>query len=107
MIAEGGVAACQRPELIWKCADNLAGLPKADGVVLADPNWGMSAMTLFSIDPAVRGPGGQKLDSKLDMFNPANGFKPTGSTYGAAFIGKFLGAEGRRSTAILRQAQAR
>jgi hypothetical protein len=38
MIAEGGVAACQRAELIAKCPSDLAGLKAADGVVLADAN---------------------------------------------------------------------
>jgi hypothetical protein len=107
MIAEGGTATCQRAELIWRCPDSLAGLPRADGVVLADPNWGLSTMTLFSIDPAVTRGSGMKLDPALDMFNPANGFRPAGSTYGAAFIDRFLGAEGRRSAAILAQAQTR
>lgn len=107
MVAEGGVKACQGPERIWQCSEALAGLPKADGVVLADPNWGLSTMALFSIDPAVTGGSGLRLNPALDMFNPANGFKPGGSIYSAAFVSTFLRAEGQRSTAILAQAQAR
>lgn len=66
MIVEGGTAACQRAELIWRCPDSLSGLPRADGVVLADPNWGLSTMTLFSIDPAVTRGSGMSLDPALD-----------------------------------------
>jgi len=53
MIAENGVQSCQGPEKLIHCADNLAGLPAADGMVLADSNWGNSVMSLFSLDPAV------------------------------------------------------
>jgi hypothetical protein len=56
MVAEGGVAACQGAEKIHRCPDNLQGLPKADGIVMADSNWGQSTMSLLSIDPAVRWP---------------------------------------------------
>lgn len=31
MIAENGVKSCQGPEKIWKCLNNLAGMPAADG----------------------------------------------------------------------------
>ena len=55
LIAEGGVKACRGPEKIHRCPDALMGLPAADGVVLADANWGQAEMTLFSIDPRRRG----------------------------------------------------
>lgn len=97
-IAEGGVKACQSAEKIWKCPDSLAGLPPADGVMLIDSNWGLAEMTLFSIDPAV-------VDRGLDMFDPANGFHPTGSTYSADFIKRFLTTEGARNNALLAEAQ--
>lgn len=79
-IAENGVNACQGPEKIVKCPDRLAGLPPADGVMLIDSNWGLGAMMLFALDPAVENEGdGQKLDPSLDMYNPANGFNPEGT----------------------------
>ncbi len=107
-IAEGGVKACNGPEKIHKCPDSLAGLPVADGVVLADANWGIAEMTLFSIDPAVISEtSGKKLNPALDMYAPANGFSPKGSHYSAAFEKKFLTGEGARNTAILKRAQAR
>jgi pimeloyl-ACP methyl ester carboxylesterase len=106
-IAESGVKACQTPDKIWKCPDTLVGLPAADGLMLVDSNWGLAAMTLFSIDPAVKDEGnGTTLDPALDMYNPANGFQPTGSTYPAAFTSAFLLAEGKRNNALIARAQA-
>jgi Protein of unknown function (DUF1749) len=107
MIAEGGVKSCQGAEKIWKCPDSLAGLPAADGVVLADANWGQPVMVLLSIDPAVVSENAMRTNPALDMFNPANGFKPSGSTYSAAFTRNFQTASGRRLSAALGRAQAR
>ncbi len=107
LIAEGGVAACRSANKIWKCPDSLAGLPPADGLMLIDSNWGLAEMTLFSIDPAVTDESsGKSLDPALDMYNPANGFKTTGSSYGAAFTSAFLTAEGRRNDALIDRAKA-
>lgn len=106
MIAEGGVKACQGAEKIWKCPDSLAGLPAADGLMLIDSNWGLAEMTLFSIDPAVENEAsGKALDPTLDMYNPANGFKPAGSSYAPNFTRRFLTAEGRRNDALIARAQ--
>ncbi|MEP9358315.1 alpha/beta hydrolase [Sphingomonas sp. KR3-1] len=106
-IAERGVKACQAPEKIWKCPDSLAGLPAADGLMLVDSNWGLAAMTLFSIDPAITDEAsGIALDPALDMYNAANGFAPTGSRYPAAFVTRFLKAEGARNNRLLAKAQA-
>lgn len=108
MIAEGGVATCQRPGMVYRCADDLAGLKPADAVVLADANWGVSTMTLFSIDPAVRDEAtGKVIDRSLDMFDRANGFRPGGTAYSAAFTKRFLSAEGARSNAVLDRALER
>jgi hypothetical protein len=108
MIAEGGLASCQDAAKIHKCPANLAGLPKADGVVLADANWGQAEMVLLSVDPAVIGDGsGKKLNPALDMYSPANGYDPKGSHYSPAFKAKFLAAEAARNNALIAKAQAR
>lgn len=105
-IAEGGVTACRTTEKIWKCPDSLAALPAADGLMMIDSNWGLAAMTLFSIDPAVRDEArGTTLDPALDMYEPSNGFRETGSTYSPAFAKAFLRAEGRRNTALISHAE--
>jgi hypothetical protein len=107
-IAENGVKACQGAEKIHKCPDTLAGLPKADGVILPDANFGNAEMTLFSIDPAVVSEDdGMTLNPDLDMYNPKNGFRPEGSNYSEAFIHKFLTAEGQRNNRIVKRAQDR
>lgn len=107
-IAENGLAACNGPEKIHRCPATLAGLPPADGVVLADANWGQAEMTLLSVDPAVRDDGdGTDLDPALDMYNPANGYAPGGSHYADAFRRTFLAAEAARNAALIDKAQAR
>ncbi len=106
LIAEKGTGICQSAEKIWKCPDSLAGLPAADGLMLIDSNWGLGAMTLFSLDPAVKDEtAGMALDPALDMFNPANGFTPSGSSYSPEFTGKFLTAAGQRNNALIAKAQ--
>jgi hypothetical protein len=104
-VAEGGLKACQGPEKIIKCNDNLAGLPPADGVMLLDANYGLSTMTLFSIDPAVQDEtSGMKVDPALDMWNPANGFTPKGAKYSDEFARKWQAAVGKRNNQLIKTA---
>jgi hypothetical protein len=108
MIAENGIKSCQGPEKIWKCPANLAGMPAADGMLLADANWGVAEMTLFSIDPAIIDERtGQRVNPELDLFNARNGFNPAGSHYSEEFIRKFQIAEGKRETTLIKTAEAR
>jgi hypothetical protein len=77
-------------------------LPKADGLMLVDTNWGLGAMMLFSIDPAVSGEdNGRALNPALDLFNPQNGFNAAGSKFSAEFVRKFLTAEGKRNNQLI------
>jgi hypothetical protein len=104
-IAENGLKTCQGSEKIVKCPDSLAGLPPADGLMLVDSNWGLAAMTLFSLDPAVISEDDrQTMNPELDLFNPRNGFNPAGSTYSDEFIRKFLSAEGKRNEQLIKTA---
>jgi pimeloyl-ACP methyl ester carboxylesterase len=108
MIAEGGLAACSGPEKVWKCGKELASLPKADGFMSVDSNWGVAAMSLLSIDPAVVDETtGQVVDPGLDLFNQANGFDPKGSHYPASFVRRFQNAVAERITRLTAAAQAR
>jgi len=100
-VAENGVQAFQGPEKLIKCSD-LGGLPPADGVMLLDSNYGNGVMTLLSLDPAVTSEdSGKQLDPELDLFNPANGFNPNGSTYSDAFIRKYQKAQGQRNNRLI------
>jgi hypothetical protein len=104
-IAENGLKACQGAEKLIKCSDSLAGLPPADGLMLVDSNWGLAAMMLFSIDPAVVSEeNAQALNPELDLFSAKNGFDPKGSTYSEEFIRKFLNAEGKRNSQLIKYA---
>ena len=108
MIAEGGVTACRGTEKIHQCPDTLADLPPADGVILGDSNMGLGEITLLSVDPAVIDQSsGIKLDPSLDMYNPANGYRPDGSTYSEAFKKKFFAAQGAKNNEIIKLAKDR
>jgi hypothetical protein len=104
-VAENGLKACQGPEKIIRCSDNLANLPPADGLMLIDSNWGIGAMTLFSIDPAVVSEAdGLALSQELDLFNLRNGFNPAGSAFSDEFVRRFLSAEGKRNNQLIQTA---
>src|SRR5262249_5266301 len=52
-VAEKGPSYCQGPNKIVSCDASLAGLPKADGLVLVDAHPGVSVNGLRSINGAV------------------------------------------------------
>jgi hypothetical protein len=107
-IAENGLKVCQGPEKIIRCPDTLADLPPADGLMLLDANFGLGAMMLFSLDPAVSDEAsGRKLDPQLDLFNPQNGFNPAGSRYSTEFTSRFLTGVGRRNNRLIQTALER
>jgi hypothetical protein len=83
-------------------------LPPADGVVLLDANYGISTMTLFSMDPAVTDESsGRSLDATLNLFDSRNGFDPAGAHYSAEFTRHFLTGVRERSQRLLAAASAR
>lgn len=101
-VAESGVRVCQGADKILKCPDSLEGLPRADGVMLIDSNFGLPETFLFSLDPAVVSEdSGLVLNPDLDLFNPENGFDKKGSDYGVAFVQKFQSAEGQRNNRLV------
>lgn len=102
-IAENGVSVCQGPEKIVPCPDTLKGLVPADGVMLLDSNLGIPEMFLFSLDPAVvSDQNAQVVNPNLDLFNPKNGFNPTGSSdYSEKFIRKYLTKSGQRNNQLI------
>ena len=75
-VAEKGPSYCRGPNKLTECDETLAGLPKADGLILVDAHPGISVNLLRSLNPAVVDEGDpKKLDPALDPFNPANGYK--------------------------------
>jgi hypothetical protein len=107
-IAENGVKVCNGPEKISKCPDSFNDFPKADGLILLDPIFGVGTVTLNSIDPAVVDEANpRKLDPALDSFNPANGFAKTGAHYPADFKKRFFAAQAARNNRLIEAALAR
>jgi pimeloyl-ACP methyl ester carboxylesterase len=104
-IAENGIKFFRGPEKLSLCSAELSDVPGADGVMLLDSNFGIAAMSLFSLDPAVIDEDdGQRLDEDLNLFNPVNGFSPEGSSYPDEFIKKFQQAQGERNTRLINKA---
>src|SRR5205823_1577251 len=52
-VAEKGPAYCQGANKLIPCGDNLAGLPRADGIIFRDGHLGESVNILRDLNPAV------------------------------------------------------
>jgi hypothetical protein len=109
MIAENGVAVCQGQEKLAKCPEQLGGGPAADGIILADSNWGNAEMALLSIDPAVlHNDDGMNINPALNLFDPKNGFNSKGnSDYSREFIQSFQHAVAVRNNSLIQLAESR
>lgn len=106
-LAENGPEVFKGPEKFYPYTRDDV-LPPADGIMLLDSNWGNAVMQLFSLDPAVTDEAdGLKLDPTLDLFNPANGFRPEGSTFSDDFIRKYQYAQSARNNRLVDTALAR
>src|SRR5215831_17362024 len=93
-VAENGLAACQAPARLNPCANNLAGLPPADGVVLLDTIPGLAFTTMSAWDASVVETDGltSQQNPSLYLFNPDNGYNPDpnqSSKYSRAFINRY------------------
>ena len=100
-IAENGPAVFQGNEMILPYPGN-EKLPPADGMLLLDANWGNAVMQLFSLDPAVESEhSGMMIHAWLDLFHPANGFRPAGSVYPPEFIRRFQTSQSERNNGLI------
>jgi len=110
-VAENGPAYCKGPNKLTECGDDLAALPRADGIIFADPNPGNSVNTLRRIDPAVaneHNPPDAPPIAELDMFNPKNGFNPNGpSHYSPEFQARYFKAQADRMMRLIADAQGK
>lgn len=107
-VAENGVEIFQGDEKIIKASDDLTGLTAADGIMTIDSNWGNGPMSLFSVDPAiVNETTSQVLDPELNLFNPANGFTPGGTTYSDEFVLRFFAGQRARNERLIPAALGR
>lgn len=81
--AENGPSYCQGPNKIVQCDNSLAELPPADGIIFADPHPGNPIVGMLrSNNPAVRNEKHpDRLDHRLDPFDPRNGYSPNGPSH--------------------------
>ena len=106
-VAEKGAGYCRGPGKLVECDDTLAGLPRADGLVLVDAHPGVSVNGLRSLNPAVtdeRDP--RKLDPALDPFSPVNGYDRTRPHYSEAFKQRYFRAQAARMNRLIDLARA-
>ena len=96
--AEAGPSFCQGPTKLTQCDNSLAGLPRADGLMLLDAHPSNASNALRAINPAVFNEDRPDLvDPALDPFNPANGYNPEGqSHYPPEFVKRYSEAQSKR-----------
>jgi len=102
-VAEKGPAYCQAPNRLVKCGSDLNGLKPADALVFADAHAGNPVQTLRSLNPSVSVEGGKRrVDPTLDLFDPRNGYNPTGSShYSQEFQDRYFAAQAVRMNALI------
>lgn len=107
-VAENGVSACQGPEKLYNCTGAVANLHLADGIMLLDANYGLGAMPFLSLNPALEGVTGTRVNDTLNLFNPANGFVSGNSShYTAEFKCAYQHGVVARNNYIIKYAQER
>ena len=108
-VAENGTAYCKGRNKITECEEDLAGLPRADGIVFADAHPGNAVNLLRGINPAYvdeSNPPQKRLNPDLDMLDARNGFNPTGvSNYSAEFQSRYTKAQSDRLNRLIEAAQ--
>jgi hypothetical protein len=121
-VAEKGPSYCQGANKLTQCDSSgprsVAGLTPADGIVLADAHPGNTVNALRNMFPAVNegqdrevvGVNGEnppiQPQKKVDLFDPANGFDPTGgnSNYSKDFVKGYTAAQSQRMNDWIDQA---
>jgi hypothetical protein len=100
-VAENGPSYCQGPNKLVECGNNLAGLPKADGIIFADAHPGNPVVgVLRGNNPAVVNENRpDQLNPRLDPFDPKNGYNPNpneSSHYSDSFKARYFVAQAER-----------
>jgi hypothetical protein len=107
-VAEKGIAFCKDPKKIVPCNDDLANLPKADGIVFADAHPGVPVILLRSLNGSVIDETPKKFNPLLDPYSTANGYNPNGpSNYSADFQARYFAAQSARMNALINSAHRR
>src|SRR5436190_18054644 len=108
-VAENGPSYCKGPNKLTECGDDLANLPRADGIVFTDAHPGNSVNTLRGLNPSVaneKNPPDAPPIAELDPFNPKNGFNPNGpSNYPPEFQARYFKAQADRMNRLIASAR--
>jgi hypothetical protein len=108
-VAQNGPVYCQGSNKLVECGNNVAGLPRADGLILNDsiPGYGINGLRF--LDPSVLNEAHPELvNSNLDPYNLNNGFNPDGtSTYSDEFKQGYHKAQADRMKRLIDTAQKR
>ena len=107
-VAENGLAFCKDSRKIVPCRDDLANLPPADGIVLADAHPGVPVILLRSLNGSVINETPNQFNPQLDPYSTANGYSATGaSNYSADFQARYFAAQSARMNALIDSALRR
>lgn len=108
LVAEKGKAAFEG-KLYNDWNEKLADLPKADGVMLLDANFGNSLMTLLSLDANIgKQDEGMNETGRFNLKDPANGYVAGGnSVYTDAFVASYNQAQRNRLQTLMAMANDR
>jgi pimeloyl-ACP methyl ester carboxylesterase len=106
-VAEKGPSFCRGPNKLVECDDSLAGLPRADGLLLVDAHPGVSVNGLRSLNPAVTDEHDPRaIDATLDPFSAANGYDAKRPRYSDAFKQRYFRAQAARMNRLIDLARA-
>ncbi|HEV8723741.1 MAG TPA: hypothetical protein VGW77_24250 [Candidatus Binatia bacterium] len=102
-VAENGPSVCQGSNKLVQCGSNVAGLTRADGIILSDGHPGNPILRLRSINPAVNNEShSDHLILPLNPFDPANGYNANGaSSYSDTFKEKYFKAQAERMNRLI------
>jgi hypothetical protein len=105
-VAETGPSYCQGQQKLVECGNNLAGLPPADGIILADAHPGNAANALRNMHAGVfKEDRPDLLQPELDLFSPTNGYNPNGpSTYSDQFKERYARGQADRMNRLIDEA---
>ena len=108
LVAEKGKAAFEG-KLYNDWNERLANLPKADGLMLLDANFGNSLMTLLSLDANIsKQDEGMNATNRFNLKAPANGYVAGGnSVYKDSFVRSYNQAQRNRLLALMDMANNR
>ena len=108
-VVENGPGYCQGRNKIVECGGDLAGLPKADGIVFMDAHPGVSVNGLRSMNPAVLDETDpHRIDPSLDPFSAKSGYNPNGpSHYSDDFKKRYFKAQADRMNRLIDQAKTK